>query len=63
VRQKFLGTATGAMNGLGNGVSVIGPISVGFVIYLTGSYDLGLSSLAVIGVLGGLILLLSKNEI
>ncbi|MFP4142262.1 MAG: MFS transporter [Thermoplasmata archaeon] len=63
VPQKFLGSATGAMNGIGNGVSVIGPILVGFVIYLTGSYDYGLSSLAVIGVLGGIILLLSKNQI
>ena len=63
VHQKFLGTATGAMNGIGNGVSVIGPILVGFVIYLTGSYDLGLSSLALIGILGGLILLFTRNDV
>lgn len=63
VPQSFLGSATGAMNGIGNGVSVIGPTLVGFVIYLTGSYDHGLSSLAVIGVLGGFLLLLSKDEI
>ncbi len=61
--QKYLGSATGAMNGIGNGMSVIGPILVGLVIYLTGSYDLGLSSLALIGIFGGLVFLLSGNEI
>ena len=62
VPQEFLGSATGAMNGIGNGVSIIGPLSVGLVFSITGSYNYGLLSLAVIGTLGGVLLLLSKDE-
>ncbi|MFW6041140.1 MAG: MFS transporter, partial [Thermoplasmatota archaeon] len=50
VDNKYIGSATGVMNGIGNGISVIGPVSVGFVIALTSSYNYGMMSLAVIGI-------------
>ncbi|MBS3815971.1 MAG: MFS transporter [Candidatus Thermoplasmatota archaeon] len=60
VSGKTLGSATGIMNGLGNGIGVLGPITVGLVVAFTGSYDLGLLSLALISILG--ILLFYRYE-
>ena len=61
VSSNFLGSATGIMNGVGNGVSVIGPVSVGAVVAVTGSYNYGLLSLSIIGVIGGIILALNRG--
>ena len=59
---QLVGTATGLMNGLGNGFGTIGPVLVGFIIALTGSYPLGLASIGVLALMGGIIFLLSYKE-
>ena len=59
---QLVGTATGLMNGLGNGFGVIGPVLVGFIIALTGSYPLGLASIGVLALMGGIIFLLFYKE-
>lgn len=48
-----IGSATGLMNGIGNGLGIIGPISVGAIAALTGSYDLGFVSLGIMLLIGG----------
>ncbi|GEM_PF-1672236 len=50
-----LGSATGLMNGIANTFGVLGPVSVGVVIALTGSYEHGLlvlSFIAFVGLIG-----------
>lgn len=47
-----LGSATGLMNGIANSFGVMGPVSVGVVIALTGAYTYGLIVLSVIAFLG-----------
>lgn len=49
-----LGSATGLMNGIANMFGVVGPVSVGIVVAITGSYSLGLLSLTAVA-FGGLI--------
>ncbi|MEF8874116.1 MAG: MFS transporter [Candidatus Thermoplasmatota archaeon] len=53
-----IGSATGLMNGIGNGLGIIGPISVGAIAALTGSYELGFVSLGIMLLIGGASLLL-----
>ncbi len=55
VPNSLIGSASGVMNGVGNGVGVIGPLSVGFVVSLTGSYNWGLILLGLIALTGGLL--------
>lgn len=52
VSEEVIGAATGLMNGIGNGVGILGPLAVGLLISATGSYDIGLLSLAVIAFVG-----------
>ncbi len=52
-----VGSATGLMNGIGNGVGIIGPISVGVIASLTSSYNLGFVSLGIMLLIGGASLL------
>ncbi len=52
VPEENVGSATGIMNGIGNGVGVLGPVILGFIVAFTDSYNLGLLSLAVISLLG-----------
>ncbi|MFW6083326.1 MAG: MFS transporter [Thermoplasmatota archaeon] len=52
VPEKTIGSATGLMNGIGNGAGVLGPVMVGGVIALTSSYNIGLLSLSVIAIFG-----------
>ncbi len=55
VDTKELGSATGLMNGIANTVGVLGPVSVGVVVALTGSYEIGIfciSAIALIGLFG-----------
>ncbi len=47
-----LGSATGLMNGIANTFGFVGPVSVGVIIALTDSYDLGLVFLSIIAFLG-----------
>jgi len=49
---KELGSATGLMNGIANTVGVLGPVSVGVVVAITGSYSYGLLALSVVAFLG-----------
>ncbi len=42
VKPELMGSATGVMNGLSNGLGVLGPLLIGFVVAQTGSYFLGL---------------------
>ncbi|MFO7791549.1 MAG: MFS transporter [Candidatus Saliniplasma sp.] len=54
-RSRELGSATGLMNGIANTFGVVGPVSVGVVVALTGSYPYGilsLSSIAFVGLIG-----------
>jgi len=52
ISKDELGSATGLMNGIANTVGIIGPVGVGSVVALTGSYDLGLLTLTVITITG-----------
>ncbi|MGM0405808.1 MAG: MFS transporter [Thermoplasmatota archaeon] len=64
ISQEELGSATGLMNGTANIVGIIGPVGVGSVVALTGSYDLGLLTLTFIvftGLVGFFYALKSKN--
>ncbi len=55
ISEEILGSATGIMNGIGNGIGVIGPVSIGFIVALTGSYNLGLIFLGSISLVGGIL--------
>lgn len=55
ISEEIIGSATGVMNGIGNGIGVIGPISIGFIVALTGSYNLGLIFLGSISLIGGIL--------
>jgi len=50
--EGSVGAATGVMNGIGNGVGIVGPLLIGFIVSLTGSYNLGLLSLGLISLIG-----------
>jgi len=55
IQGKELGSATGLMNGIANTFGVMGPVSVGVIIALTGAYTHGmlvLSMIAFVGVIG-----------
>ncbi len=55
IDTKELGSATGLMNGIANTVGVLGPVSVGVVVALSGSYEIGIlciSAIALMGLLG-----------
>ncbi|MFW5946609.1 MAG: MFS transporter [Candidatus Natronoplasma sp.] len=52
IQGKELGSATGLMNGIANTFGVLGPVSVGVVIALTGAYTHGLIVLSVIAFAG-----------
>ncbi|MFO7791920.1 MAG: MFS transporter [Candidatus Saliniplasma sp.] len=52
IPKDELGSATGLMNGIANTVGIIGPVGVGSVVALTGSYEFGLLSLTVIAFTG-----------
>lgn len=63
VPSKGISTASGVMNGLGNGFSSLAPVAIGFLISMTGSYTSGLLYLVGCCILGGiatLILTLQK---
>jgi len=52
IHGKELGSATGLMNGIANTFGVMGPVSVGVVIALTGAYTHGMLVLSVIAFVG-----------
>ncbi len=58
VSSQKMGSATGLMNGIGNGFGIIGPLAVGVIVALTASYDLGFVSLGIMLLIGGSSLLL-----
>ncbi|MEF8832981.1 MAG: MFS transporter, partial [Candidatus Thermoplasmatota archaeon] len=58
VSSQKMGSATGLMNGIGNGFGIIGPVAVGVIVALTASYDLGFVSLGIMLLIGGVSLLL-----
>lgn len=63
VPGKGISTASGVMNGLGNGFSSLAPVAIGFLISLTGDYGSGLLYMVGCCVAGGiatLILTLQK---
>ncbi len=62
VSSQKMGSATGLMNGIGNGFGIIGPLAVGIIVAITGSYDLGFVSLGIMLVIGGSSLLLYDEE-
>lgn len=57
VTSEKMGSATGVMNGVGNGLGLIGPMSVGILVTLTGSYDIAFSALGIMLLIGGISLL------
>ncbi len=52
IHGKELGSATGVMNGIANTFGVLGPVSVGVVIALTGAYTHGMVVLSIIAFAG-----------
>jgi len=62
VSSQEMGSATGLMNGIGNGFGIIGPLAVGIIVAITGSYELGFVSLGIMLVIGGSSLLLYDEE-
>lgn len=52
IDTKELGSATGLMNGIANTVGVMGPVSVGVVVALSGSYEIGILAISVIALIG-----------
>jgi len=52
IHGKELGSATGLMNGIANTFGVLGPVSVGVVIALTGAYTHGMVVLSIIAFAG-----------
>jgi len=52
IHGEELGSATGLMNGIANTFGVLGPVSVGVVIALTGAYTHGLIVLSIIAFAG-----------
>jgi len=57
VPSRLIGSATGVVNGLANGLGVLGPVIIGIVVAQTGSYDLGLVIMAISLVLAALFIL------
>jgi len=55
VSKQIVGSATGIMNGIGNGLGFLGPVIVGSLAALTGSYNTGLVFLGGIALVGGLV--------
>lgn len=55
VHHDNLGAATGVMNGVCNGMGIMGPLMVGFIVAMTASYDTGLFSLAIFALIGAFI--------
>ncbi len=52
IKGHELGSATGLMNGIANTFGVLGPVSVGVVVAITGSYAFGLLVISVIALAG-----------
>ena len=52
VPRDSVGTATGVMNGIANGVSALSPLLMGYLISVTGSYNGGLMFLVGAAVVG-----------
>ncbi len=62
ISSQKMGSATGLMNGIGNGFGIIGPLAVGIIVAITGSYDMGFVSLGIMLVIGGSSLLLYEED-
>ncbi len=52
VPREMVGSATGLMNGVGNGMGVIGPVLIGAIYGATHSYGLGILSMGFIAMFG-----------
>ncbi len=63
IEESEIGAASGLMNGIGNTGSIIGPLSVGFVVSLTGSYEVGLFVLGSLALIAGINLLFRYREV
>lgn len=63
IDESEIGAASGLMNGIGNMGSILGPLSVGFVVSLTGSYEIGLFVLGALALMAGCNLLFRYREI
>ncbi|MHC1711279.1 MAG: MFS transporter [Solidesulfovibrio sp.] len=64
VPSKGVSTAAGVMNGMGNGLSALAPVAIGFLISQTGSYAAGLFyivGICVVGAIATLILTLKNH--
>lgn len=63
VPKSFIGSGTGFLNGIGNISGTLGPVLIGTILSLTGSYNLGLILIAAILITGGVSLIsLSKTS-
>jgi sugar phosphate permease len=64
VPSRGVSTAAGVMNGMGNGLSALAPVAIGYLISLTGSYASGLFyivGVCVVGAIATLILTLKNH--
>ncbi len=57
VEPEKMGSATGLMNGIGNGLGIFGPLSVGMLLMMVGSYEFSFAILGVMLIAGGVSLL------
>ncbi len=62
VPREMVGSATGLMNGMGNGFGVVGPVLIGAIYGATGSYSLGMLSMGIIAILGVLLFYIIFRE-
>jgi len=62
ISKELIGSATGLMNGIGNGLGIVGPILIGIIYGATHSYDLGILSLSIISIVGGLVFYAQYKE-
>lgn len=60
--SNLIGSATGFLNGISVGMGALGPILIGVTVAATGSFDVGLVTLAAFQVLCGLVLLLFRGQ-
>lgn len=62
IKPEKMGSATGLMNGIGNGFGILGPLSVGAVLLTIGSYELAFAILGLMLLAGGGSLLLYEDD-
>ena len=53
--ESSVGSATGVLNGIGNGFGIAGPLIIGFIVSITGSYNIALLAMGILALVGGIV--------